>query len=115
MELLSVYDFKPQLPISDVLKLVSNLRSGEFEYGDNLMLAGGILGELGALLKSGFVIGMSDDGMSENDLPSTISGCIQALEPLQLEQMDAQPALDPSIWIPIVIELIKLWMERRGR
>lgn len=106
-----MYEFKPQLPIADVLKLVSNLRSGEFEYGDNLMLAGSILGELGALLKSGFVIGMSDDAQT----PSTISGCIQALEPLQLEQMDAQPALDPSIWIPIVIELIKLWMERRGR
>lgn len=103
-----MYSFEPRLPINHVLQLVKNLRSGDFDRGDNLLLVGAISGEIGALLKSGFVI-----SLGEEELPSTITGCIHALDAITTEDPQAT-ALDPSLLIPIVLKLIELWLARRG-
>lgn len=103
-----MYSFEPRLPINHVLQLVRNLRSGEYDRGDNLLLVGAISGEIGALLKSGFVISLE----AEEELPSTISGCIHSLDALTTE--DPTASFDPSLLIPIVLKLIELWLARRG-
>lgn len=104
-----MYAFEPRIPFNHVMQLVKNLRSGEFDRGDNLLLVGAISGEVGALLKSGgLVISLS----SEEDLPATVSGCCNALDALTTE--DPTAAFDPSVLIPIVLKLIELWLARRG-
>jgi len=104
-----MYDFEARLPVNHVLSLVKNLRSGDFDRGDNLLLVGAISGEIGALLKTGFVISLG----SEDELPSTVSGCIHALDAITTEDPQAT-AIDPSLLIPIVLKLIELWLARRG-
>jgi hypothetical protein len=103
-----MYTFQPRFPIDHVMALVKNLRSGEFERGDNLLLVGAISGEIGALLKSGFLISLSEDF----EVPSTIHGCLNALDSLSVE--DPQATFDPSMLIPIVLKLLELWLARRG-
>jgi hypothetical protein len=103
-----MYDFEARIPVNYVLQLVKNLRSGEFDRGDNLLLVGAISGEIGALLKTGLVISLE----LEDDLPSTISGCCNALDALTNE--DPTAAFDPSLLIPILLKLIELWLARRG-
>lgn len=103
-----MYSFEPRVPINHVMQLVKNLRSAEYDRGDNLILVGAISGEIGALLKSGFVISFQ----VEDDLPSTISGCCYALDALTTE--DPTASFDPSLLVPIVLKLIELWLARRG-
>jgi len=103
-----MYSFEPRLPVNFALQLVKNLRSGDFDRGDNLLLVGAISGEIGALLKTGFVISLG----AEDELPSTIDGCLLALDTLTTE--DPTAAFDPSLLIPIVLKLIELWLARRG-
>ena len=107
----SMYSFQSRFPIDHVLKLVANLRSGEFDRGDNLMLVGAITGEIGALLKSGFTVGV----MSDEELPSTIDGCIAALGKLEAHVAEADAAFDPTILIPIILKLIELWIAKRSK
>ncbi len=106
-----MYAFQARLPVDHVLQLVKNLRTAEFDRGDNLLLVGAISGEIGALLKSGFVVTMSNE-----DLPSTIAGCCNALDSLESVKAsdDSTAAFDPSLLIPIVLKLIELWLARRG-
>lgn len=106
-----MYSFEPRLPVNHVMQLVKNLRSGDFDRGDNLLLVGAISGEIGALLKSGFVVTMSDE-----DLPSTIAGCCNALDSLESVKAtdDSTTAFDPSLLIPIILKLVELWLARRG-
>jgi hypothetical protein len=104
-----MYDFQARFPVDHVLALVKNIRSGEFERGDNLLLVGAISGEIGSLLKSGFMITLSEDF----EMPSTMQGCCNALDALSVEDPQAN-AFDPSILIPIVLKLIELWLARRG-
>jgi hypothetical protein len=103
-----MYDFQARFPVDHVLALVKNLRSGEYERGDNLLLVGAISGEIGSLLKSGFMITLSEDF----EVPSTIHGCLNALDSLSVE--DPQANFDPSLLIPIVLKLLELWLARRG-
>lgn len=104
-----MYSFEARLPVNHVMQLVKNLRSAEYDRGDNLLLVGAISGEIGALLKSGFVISLG----VEDELPSTITGCIHALDAITTEDPQAT-AIDPSLLIPIVLKLIELWLARRG-
>ncbi len=106
-----MYNFEPRIPANHVLQLVKNLRSGEFERGDNLLLVGAISGEIGALLKTGFVVTMDD-----TELPSTIAGCCNALDSLESMKAtdDSTTAFDPSLLIPIILKLVELWLARRG-
>ena len=105
-----MYAFEPRLPVNHVLQLVKNLRTAEYDRGDNLLLVGAISGEIGALLKSGFVISLG----VEDELPSTITGCIHALDAITTEDDPQTTAIDPSLLIPIVLKLIELWLARRG-
>lgn len=106
-----MYAFEPRLPVNHVLQLVKNLRSGEFDRGDNLLLVGAISGEIGALMKTGFVV-----TMDEAELPATISGCCNALDALESVKAndDSTAAFDPSLLIPIILKLVELWLARRG-
>lgn len=99
--------FEARFPIDHVIKLVQLLRSGEFRRGELLQLAAVILGEIGALLESGFVlpgVQTAADSMTEAE-------CLDSLATLETTAQDAN--FDPGIWIPIIIRLIELWLSRR--
>ena len=104
-----MYNFQPRFPLDHVLALVRNVRSGEFDRGDNLLLVGAITGEIGALLKSGSLIGIASDA----EVPSTIDGCLLALEPLEAGVL-SDASFDPTPYIPIILKLIELWLSRRS-
>lgn len=103
------YEFQPRVPIDHALKFAANIRSGDFDRGDNLILVGAISGEIGALMKQGFSIGT----LGAVEVPSTIDGCIAVLESLASRVQD-ESTFDPTPWIPIILKLIELWMSRRG-
>jgi len=107
-----MYAFQARLPINYVLELVKNLRSAEYDRGDNLLLIGAISGEIGALLKNGPFPLMGTD---EDDVPASIHGCIMALDAMVVEDPEAMQSINPSIWIPIVLKLIELWLQRQGK
>lgn len=107
-----MYDFEARLPVNHVTQLVKNLRSGEFDYGDNLILVGAISGEIGTLLKSVPFPLMASD---EDDVPASIHGCLNALDAMVVEDPEAMQSINPSIWIPIVLKLIELWIARQGK
>lgn len=107
-----MYAFQARLPINYVLQLVENVRSGEYDRGDNLLLVGAISGEIGALLKNGPFPLMASD---EEDVPASIHGCIAALESMKVEDPQAMNSVSPEIWIPIVLKLIELWLQRQGK
>lgn len=107
-----MYAFQARLPINYVLELVKNIRSAEYDRGDNLLLVGAISGEIGALLKSGPFPLMASD---EDDVPASIHGCVAALDAMSVEDPQAMQSINPSIWIPIVLKLIELWLQRQGK
>jgi hypothetical protein len=102
-----MYDFLPRVPFDHALALVRNIRSGDFDRGDNLLLAGAITGEIGALLKSGLTISLSAE-----DTPATLDGCCMAFESAA-GVAESEPYFDPGIWVPIIIKLIELWLSNR--
>lgn len=104
-----MYNFQPRFPVDHVLALVRNIRSGEYDRGDNLLLVGAISGEIGALLKSGSLIGIA----SEVEVPTTIDGCCIALDALSAGVM-SDANFDPTPYIPIILKLIELWLSRRS-
>jgi hypothetical protein len=106
-----MYAFQARFPINHVVDLVQKIRSGDYERGDMLMLTGAITGELGALLKGGFDVGL----MADVEVPSTIDGCVTSLSVLETQASDADAAFDPSVLIPIVLKLIELWLARKGK
>ena len=106
-----MYAFQARFPINHVVGLVQAIRSGDYERGDLLMLTGAITGEIGALLKAGFDVGL----MADVEVPSTIDGCIHSLSVLETQASDADAAFDPTILIPIVLKLIDLWIARKGK
>lgn len=97
-----MYPFEARIPIDHVLKLVSNLRNGDFERGDNLQLGGAISGEVGALLKTGFSVGV----LEADDMPSTIDECVLMLS--QLEGSDVSTQAIPPWVIPVILKLLEL-------
>lgn len=106
-----MYEFQPRFPIDHALKLVSNIRTGDFDRGDNLLLVGAIAGEIGALLKTGFNVGL----LADEEVPSTIAGCCEAFDRLAVISSDSEPQFDPTPFIPIILRLIELWLARRGK
>lgn len=104
-----MYNFQPRFPIDHVLNLVRNIRSGDYDRGDNLLLAGAITGEIGALIKSGSLIGIA----SELEVPATIDGCCVALDALN-DMTLSDASFDPTPFIPIILKLIELWLSRRS-
>jgi hypothetical protein len=104
------YEFQARFPIDHALKFAANLRSGDYDRGDNLILVGAIAGEIGALMKQGMNFGV----LEAVEVPSTIDGCIRAIEDLGTQALSDNPAFDPTPWIPIIIKLIELWLARRG-
>jgi len=109
-----VYDFQKRIPIDHVLALVANIRSGNYDRGENLILIGAITGELGALLASGTLPIVTLD-FDETIVPATIDGCVLALETLENVSLDAEPNFDITPFIPIILKLIELWIARRNR
>jgi len=107
-----MYNFQPRFPLDHVLALVRNVRSGEYDRGDNLLLIGAITGEIGALLKSGSLIGIASDV----EAPATIDGCLLALEGLEALEAGvlSDASFDPTPYIPNLLKLIELWLSRRG-
>lgn len=106
-----MYAFQARFPINHVVDLVQKIRSGDYKRGELLKLAGAIQGEIGALLESGFDVGL----MADAEVPATIDGCVHALSVLEARASDADAAFDPSIWIPVVLKLIELWLARKGK
>lgn len=101
------YDFEARIPIDHVVALVKNLRAGDFNIAGNGQLAASAMGEISALIESGFMVTLQSD-----EIPSTMDGCLLALDVLTVE--DSPVALSPSIWIPIVMKLLALWLARQG-
>lgn len=98
-----MYPFVARVPIDHVLKLVSNLRNGDYERGDNFELVGAISGEVGALLKTGFTVGV----MEASDMPSTIDECILMLSQLEGSSDVTTQAIPPWV-IPVILKLLEL-------
>jgi hypothetical protein len=88
--------------------LVKNFRTGDFSIAGNGKLVASALGEISALIESGFMVTLELD-----ELPSTMDGCLLALDAITTEDPQAT-AIDPSLLIPIVLKLIELWIARRG-
>lgn len=105
---MATYDFEARIPIDHVVALVKNLRAGDFNIAGNGQLAASALGEISALIESGFMVTLQSD-----EVPSTMDGCLLALDVLTVEDSQAV-ALSPSIWIPIVMKLLALWLARQG-
>jgi hypothetical protein len=106
-----MYAFEPRFPLDHALALYRALSSGEYERGDILMLIGSITGEVGALLKSNS-IALSGDVAAMADVLD-YDACLEKLAQLETS-VQADAALDPGLWIPIVLKLIELWLSRRG-
>ena len=103
------YDFQARIPVDHVVALVKNFRSGDYSIAGNGKLVASALGEVSALIESGFMV-----TLELGELPSTMDGCLLALEGLTVEDHPQATALDPSLWVPIVLKLIELWLARRG-
>lgn len=101
------YDFVARIPVDHVVTLVKNFRAGDFGFAKNGEAAASALGEISALIESGFMVTLDID-----ELPSTMDGCLMALDALTTE--DPTASFDPSLLIPIVYRLIELWIARRG-
>lgn len=104
------YEFEPRVPIDHALKLAANIRSGDYDWGDNMILVGAITGEIGALTKQGFKVGL----LEAAEVPSTLDGCIRVIESLASQVQSEESTFDPTPWIPVIIKLIELWLARRG-
>jgi hypothetical protein len=108
VNVMASYDFEARIPLDHVVALVKNFRAGDFSFVKNGREAASALGEASALIESGFMVTLQSD-----ELPSTMDGCLLALDVLTVEDSQAV-ALSPSIWIPIVMKLLALWLARQG-
>lgn len=113
-----MYPFQARIPLDHVKVLVANIRSGEFSRGDNLILVGAISGETGALLKQGF---LGTAIFAESDCEDLEICCDKIEEMFAAENHAAVAAangaetkFDPTLWIPLILKLIELFLSRRG-
>ena len=104
-----MYEFQPRFPLDHALAFYRALSTGSNERGELLMLIGAITGEVGALLKANTVsLGVSTvDNATREEL-------MAALAKLENTTQD-EAAFDPSIWIPIILKLIELWLARKNK
>lgn len=98
------YHFVPRLPIDHVRLIASNLKSGNYERGENLELAGASVGELGALTKS-----FAGQPVAMSTPPDTIEECMELLDSLDL---DVQTQAIPPWLIPVVEIIIAEILKR---
>ena len=100
------YDFQPRIPLDHVITLIGILRGTvERERGDVLILCGSTLGEAGALFKQGLVGVMVE-------VDDTDEGVVQQAEQLQV-MVEADPNFDISPFIPIILKIIEMILNRR--
>lgn len=100
-----MYDFQARIPFDYAMQLAANFRAGDLKFnGDNLKLAGAIMGECGALLANG-PFGMTDIQAPER----TIEECIECLESQEyaIGQADTAAAVNPAVWLA-AFQLAKL-------
>lgn len=107
-----MYAFEPKFPLDHVLSFYRAIKSGDYERGDLLILAGAITGEVGALLKSN-TIALSGDVAALADVLS-FEACLEKVSMLENSSME-EANFDPGVWVPIVLKLIELWLSRKGR
>lgn len=99
-----MYDFQARIPVDHVVTLIGILRGTvERERGDVLMLCGATLGEVGALLKTGFVVAQSVE----------VSNVTAQTDELA-EALANDPQFDITPYIPLILKIIELIISRRG-
>jgi len=101
------YEFKARLPIDHVRQIVSNLKSGNYERGENMELAGAAVGELGALTRS---FGGQPVAMAAP--PATIEECIELFKSID---GDVQTMALPPWAIPVIEFIIREILKRIGQ
>lgn len=98
-----MYDFQPRIPVDHVVTLVGILRGTiERERGDVLILCGATLGEAGALLKQGLVVttvAVEDDVEAQAEQLAVMA--------------EADPQFDITPWIPVILQIIEMILNRR--
>lgn len=113
-----MYPFQARIPLDYIKELVSEVRSGEFNLGSNLMLVGAISGEVGALLTQGF----GGIGFFAQPQCNSLEECCAQLDEMLVMAQHASVAtangdetkFDPTPWIPVILKLIELWLPKRG-
>lgn len=104
-----MYNFEARVPLDYGLQLARNIRGGEGSFADNQILVACILGEFGALLKSGFQLPIQD---ASSDI--TLEECCDQLVAAAAPQGDATAPQDLTPALLLIIKLVEMWLTRRS-
>ena len=83
------------------------LKSGEYTWSEMILLISKILAGIADLLPD---INLAACEMTEEE-------CMARLAELDADvstTSEAEPNFDPSIWVPIILRLIELWLKNRA-
>lgn len=90
------------------LRLYQYLNTGEYTWSEMLVLISEILKQISILFPEQPITVACE--LTEEE-------CMERLAKLDASAAwvtdEAEPKLDPSIWVPIIIKLIELWLSRR--
>lgn len=102
------YQFDPANLPSNALALIRLIRGGNMATDEVLQLAGSIIGEIGVLIGGG--LQLQPVALEGRDLESLMADVDQLQACFT---GDADPNFDITPFIPIIIEIIKIILERR--
>lgn len=105
------YNFQARVPFDHGVNLVKLVRAGDPPPGEIMILSGAIVGEIGALRRSGFSFTQSDaDNAAINAM--TIEGSLESIEQVSMVKDTTDPAFDPTPYLPILLKIALWFLER---
>jgi len=105
------YNFQARVPFDHGVNLVKLVRAGDPPPGEIMILAGAIVGEIGALRRSGFSFTQSDAESAAVEA-MTIDGAMESIEQVIMVKDATDPTFDPTPYLPILLKIALWFLER---